>query len=313
MFPKANCSSAVVTCLRQAATKAGVILRTKVAVNRLDPIGEKGFIANCKDGPPFYANKVLLATGGHPSGRRLAISLGHEVVAPVPSLFTLALNAPWLATCSGIALNGVRLNLFSGDQHFEQVGRVLLTHRGISGPAVLRLSAFAARALHLDNYKAELSVNWVGITNSEPIQNVLRDFCYKYARRKVSAVSPFKQIPKRLWFALLEQVGLEPTLRWADLPSGLEHSLTKALVVSSYQICGRGPFGEEFVTAGGVVLGEVNLATMESRVCPGLYISGELLDVDGLTGGFNFQHCWSSGWLAGKAIANNLNSINKSD
>ena len=182
---------------------------------------------------------------------------------------------------------------------------MLLTHKGVSGPAVLRLSAFAARSLFADNYKSRLIVNWIGkdIGLAKKLMNIYR---YEKGSRTLSSACPFANLPKRLWLALLKQVQIDPFIRWSELTSEAQIKFTNALVSSSYLIKGRGPFGEEFVTAGGIILEQVNLKKMESRVCSGLYFAGEILDIDGVTGGFNFQHCWTSGWLAGKAIANNF-------
>jgi predicted Rossmann fold flavoprotein len=247
--------------------------------------------------------RVLLASGGHPSGRRLAQDLGHTIVPPVPSLFSLKLQAPALTACSGIALDDVSLDLKVGDQRFRQTGRVLITHRGVSGPAILRLTAFAARALHASRYQGELRVDWSGGLGRERVQQSLQQARLEQARRTLVAAKPFAHLPRRLWLAFLTQSGVDGEQRWADLPAKAERKLVEMLCAQRLSIQGRGPFGEEFVTAGGVDLGEVNLATMESRRCAGLYLAGELLDVDGVTGGFNFQACWSGGWLAGEAIA----------
>ena len=212
-----------------------------------------------------------------------------------------------------MALDGVHLSLKAGGQNFQQTGRVLITHWGLSGPAILRLTAFAARVLQGDHYRGKLFVNWLGMSSHNLVKQSLRDLRHHQGRRTLGSARPVSNLPRRLWLSLLAQVGATADLRWADCPARLERLLFEALVSSCYSIGGKGPFGEEFVTAGGVKLGEVNLATMESRVCPGLYFAGELLDVDGLTGGFNFQHCWTSGWLAGQAIAKGLQLATGSD
>ena len=268
----------------------------------MEPAG--GFVLNGRGlTAPLRAQKLMLATGGHPSGRRLAQSLGHNLVPPVPSLFSLSLQAPALAACSGIAVDAVGLDLKLGDQRFRQLGRVLITHRGLSGPATLRLSAFAARALHQRHYKGELKVDWSAGLGRSGVEARLQDFRYQQARRTLAAAKPFEHLPRRLWQAFLKEVGLNGERRWADLPLKAERQLVEVLVGQRLLIQGRGPFGEEFVTAGGVELGEINLATMESRRVSGLHLAGEVLDVDGVTGGFNFQACWTGGWLAGQAIA----------
>ena len=304
MFPEANRSSAVVNCLRSAARAGGVVLQTGVLVQRLNPLEGGGYAAHDRAGQCFYAQRVLLATGGHPSGRRMAEGLGHRILAPVPSLFTLALEAPDLKGCSGVALDDVELFLDLEGERFQQVGRVLITHWGLSGPALLRLTAFAARALHGQRYRGSLKVSWCGRQRLDAVMLELQKLRQHSARRTLAAARPWPaRLPRRLWLALLGEAGANPECRWADCPGKVEKALASRLQQSSYAVKGRGPFGEEFVTAGGVDLGEINLSTMESRVCSGLYLAGELMDVDGVTGGFNFQHCWTSGWLAGQAIA----------
>ena len=304
MFPEQNRSEAVIQCLQKAAVAAGVQLRTRAMVQEVvvEPAG--GFVLNGRGlTAPLRAQKLMLATGGHPSGRRLAQSLGHNLVPPVPSLFSLSLQAPALAACSGIAVDEVGLDLKLGDQRFRQLGRVLITHRGLSGPATLRLSAFAARALHQRHYKGELKVDWSAGLGRSGVEARFQDFRHQQARRTLAAAKPLEHLPRRLWQAFLKEVGLNGERRWADLPLKAERQLVEVLVGQRLLIQGRGPFGEEFVTAGGVELGEINLATMESRRVSGLHLAGEVLNVDGVTGGFNFQACWTGGWLAGQAIA----------
>ncbi len=304
LFPKQNRSSAVVQCLRQAASCSGVTVRTTTAVQTLQRCGDRHFRVLCRGGEMFSAEHVLLATGGHPSGRRLVSSLGHHVIAPVPSLFTLALDEPVLSACSGVALDDVALTLQVHSDRFRQVGRVLITHWGLSGPATLRLTAFAARALRESRYRGELRVSWFGTTPQAELIEAMRQLRRDVPKRTLAAARPWPQrLPRRLWLGMLNAAGVSTDLRWSDCPARVEQSLIQQLDQSRFQVKGRGPFGEEFVTAGGVDLGEVNLATMESRLVPGFYLAGEVLDIDGVTGGFNFQHCWTSGWLAGEAIA----------
>ena len=304
MFPQQNRSEAVIHCLQKAATGVGVQLRTKVMVQQVAAQKDGGFVVDGRGlEQSLKARNVMLATGGHPSGRKLAESLGHQVVPPVPSLFSLSLSTKTLTACSGIAIDDVSLDLKLGDQRFRQTGRVLITHRGLSGPATLRLSAFAARALHQSHYKGELKVDWSGGQGRQGVEQRLRQWRLDKARRTLISAKPLEHLPRRLWQAFLSEVDVDGERRWADLPLKTERQLVEILCAQRLPIQGRGPFGEEFVTAGGVALGEVNLATMESHRCPGLYVAGELLDVDGVTGGFNFQACWSGGWLAGQAIA----------
>ena len=304
MFPEQNRSEAVIQCLKRAALKAGVKMQTRAMVQRLSVQPEGGFLVDGRGlDQPLSAQKVMLATGGHPSGRKMAENLGHQLVPPVPSLFSLSLEASALAACSGIAVDDVGLELKLNNQRFRHVGRVLITHRGLSGPATLRLSAFAARALHGSRYRGELRVDWSAGLGRSGVEQRLKQWRQEQARRTLAAAKPFDHFPRRLWQAFLMLAGADGERRWAELPVKSERRLVEILCAQPLSIQGRGPFGEEFVTAGGVDLGEVNLATMESRRCPGLYLAGELLDVDGVTGGFNFQACWSGGWLAGQSIA----------
>ncbi len=315
MFPRSNRSSAVIHCLRQAAAAAGVVLRTHAALQGAQRHAAAGFSLTLRDGACLQADHLLLATGSHPSGRRLAQALGHGLVPPVPSLFTLACKPNPLVALAGVVMDPVALELELDEEalqeplpagmasRFRQQGPLLITHWGFSGPATLRLTAFAARALHHGGYRATLRVDWSGGRSLPQLEQLFAACRHDQARRQLSNARPWPELSRRLWQHLLAEQGVEPERRWADLGKRQQQGLIECLRRSVYRVAGRGPFGEEFVTAGGVPLGEVNLATMESRAVPGLYLAGELLDVDGITGGFNFQHCWSSGWLAGQAIA----------
>ncbi len=303
MFPRANRSTAVIQCLRQAAQRAGVVLRTSEALQGAAPSPEGGFSLQLRSGGSLRAERLVLATGSHPSGRRLAQGLGHGLEAPVPSLFTLAFKPNPLLPLAGVVMDPVDLELETSGQRFRQSGPVLITHWGLSGPATLRLTAFAARALHQSGYRGQLRVDWSGGRSLAQLEELFSQCRQEQVRKQLSNARPWPALSRRLWQHLLDQQGVEPDRRWADLGKRQQQGLIESLRRSTFAVAGRGPFGEEFVTAGGVALGEVNLATMESRRVPGLYLVGELLDVDGVTGGFNFQHCWSSGWLAGQAIA----------
>ncbi|CAK6686943.1 NAD(P)/FAD-dependent oxidoreductase [Synechococcus sp. CBW1107] len=311
LFPRSNRSQSVIETLRRAATAAGVRLCTGAALQRAEVRSGGGFSLEVRTGAGVRVRldcaQLVLATGSHPSGRQLATSLGHTLVPPVPSLFTLALEAPALTKLAGVVMDPVALELLPGTERaagerFRQRGTVLITHWGLSGPACLRLTAFAARALKEQGYRGLLQVDWSGGRSLVDLELLFGRLRREQARRQLATARPWPELSRRLWWHLLEEQGLDRQLRWADLPARGQQGLITALRASRYTVRGRGPFGEEFVTAGGVCLGEVNLATMESRQQKGLYLVGELLDVDGVTGGFNFQHCWSSGWLAGQGL-----------
>ncbi|MCP9857892.1 MULTISPECIES: NAD(P)/FAD-dependent oxidoreductase [unclassified Cyanobium] len=312
LFPRSNRSSSVVDTLRQAALAAGVVLHTTQAGQTAQALPDGGFRLRLRSGAEVVAEHLVLATGSHPSGHRIAASLGHGLVAPVPSLFTLTLADHPLVDLAGVAMDPVQLELLltplpgtatNATKPLRQRGPVLITHWGLSGPATLRLTAFAARVLRERRYRAELRVDWTGGRKPADLEGWFAAARRDQARRQLGNWRPWPDLSRRLWLHLLAQGGVEASLRWADLPRRSELALITALRDSRYRISGRGPFGEEFVTAGGIPLAEVNLASMQSRLQPGLFLVGELLDVDGVTGGFNFQHCWSSGWLAGQALA----------
>jgi hypothetical protein len=307
LFPSSNRASSVAASLRNAALAAGVTLRTAVALQAAEPLPEGGFRLALRAGggalERLETRHLVLATGSHPSGRRLAADLGHGLVPPLPSLFTLALAGAGMGELAGLVMDPVGLSLELAEGRFRQSGPVLFTHRGLSGPAVLRLTAFAARSLKAVAYRCELGVDWSGGRSQADLETLFASLRVDQARKQLGAWRPWPELARRLWTVLLEQQAVDPQQRWADLSRPQQQRLIQALRASRYQVSGRGPFGEEFVTAGGVPLKELNLATMASRKQAGLYLVGELLDVDGVTGGFNFQHCWTSGWLAGRAIA----------
>lgn len=314
LFPRSQSSLSVVACLRRAAEAAGVQVHSGLALQQVEVLPQGGFSLTLRDGHGLMANRLVLATGSHPSGHRLARSLGHSVVPPLPSLFTLALGDPALTALAGVSMDSVGLTLRPPapadpaaapvpQACFRQGGAVLITHWGLSGPATLRLTAFAARDLRAWGYRGDLEVDWTGGLRLDAVDHLLAEARLQQARRQIAGTKPLPSLSRRLWAGLVEAAGLPADRRWADLDRRGQRALATALVASRYQVVGRGPFGEEFVTAGGVPLKEVHGGTMESRVQPGLYLVGELLDVDGVTGGFNFQHCWTSGWQAGRALA----------
>ncbi|MEB3334446.1 MAG: NAD(P)/FAD-dependent oxidoreductase [Cyanobacteriota bacterium] len=334
LFPQSQSSLSVVACLRKAAESAGVRVRQRVAVHRAEALPGGGFLLTLRDGPLLKVNRLVLATGSHPSGHRLAQSLGHSLVSPVPSLFTLAVADPALTALAGVTLDPVVLTLHppawlaggngaaassttqrrrrpGSSSQLSQRGALLITHWGLSGPATLRLTAFAARQLKTWGYHAEVVVDWTGGLARQAVERLVAEARGTLARRQIAGARPLPALSRRLWAALVAASGINEERRWADLDRQGQKALVDALVASRFAVAGRGPFGEEFVTAGGIPLAEVKASTMESRCQPSLFLVGELLDVDGVTGGFNFQHCWTSGWQAGQAIAAMANADEK--
>src|SRR5664280_767940 len=298
MFPVTDDAATVVACLQRAAAAAGVIVRTRCGVQAVRP----GFAVELTTGETIACDRLLLATGGGKvgGGLELARQLGHTIEAPVPSLFTFQLTDPRLAGLSGVAVEHVEVRV-SGTKLCER-GPLLITHWGLSGPAILKLSAWGARLLHDRDYRFNLTVNWVAPrTIDEALAELVRRRT-DHARRQVGGGNPFG-LPQRLWERLASAADVEPSQPWTSVSNDDLRALAHQLGGGEFSVTGKSLFKEEFVTCGGVRLEEVDFKTMESRRCPGLYFAGEILDIDGLTGGFNFQSAWTTGWLAGRAMA----------
>jgi predicted Rossmann fold flavoprotein len=298
IFPMTDLSQTVIDALTGAARKAGVTVRTGIAIGSIGRNAGGRFEIAMKNGESLLADRLLLATGGNPQGWEWAKALGHTVEPPVPSLFTLTVPGKRLEGLSGISVERARLRVEK--TRLEQTGSLLITHWGLSGPAVLKLSAWGARVLHGLNYQVRVRVNWLDI-KEEAAQRTLTDWKAVHPRQTVAAHPPFP-LPRRLWERLTFLSGLPEDRRWADATRPELRALAAELTDGAFDVRGKSAFKEEFVTCGGVRRDEVDFRTMESRVCPGLFFAGEILDVDGVTGGFNFQSAWTTGWIAGKAM-----------
>ncbi len=253
-------------------------------------------------GETLFCDRLLLVTGGcrAAAAGHLAVSLGHTMEAPVPSLFTFHIAIPWLRALAGISVEPVEASVPGA--RLRERGALLVTHWGLSGPVILRLSAWGARALHKLDYKFPLLVNWLPDSSAEKISAEL-DSRRKAQPARFVVNAPVAPLPSRLWVQLVLAAGIPRDTRWAALSRSAQHRLVQQLIRTEFQVTGKSLNKEEFVTCGGVRLGEVNFKTMESRICPGLHFAGELLDIDGITGGFNFQAAWTTGWIVGKAMA----------
>jgi predicted Rossmann fold flavoprotein len=304
IFPVSDCSKTIVDCLLNAARAAGVRLRLGSEVERLavPTGGEERFEVWLKGGEKLACARVLLATGGCRglAAGQLAASLGHGIEPPVPSLFTFHIATPWLRALTGVTVADVHLSLPAA--RWSERGPLLVTHWGLSGPAVLRLSAWAARALHAVDYQFVLRVNWLpSLTRAELASECQRRRVNHGAKQVAN--TPLGSLSARLWEALVLAAGLNRETRWAALSKSQQQRLLEQATATDFSVTGKSLNKDEFVTCGGVRLAEVNFRTMESRLCPGLHFAGELLDIDGITGGFNFQSAWTTGWLAGNAMA----------
>lgn len=307
MFPITDSSETIVDCLTRAASSVGVEVRTGAAVvsvsrliepnsSRLSP----AFKIVLKSGEILHCDCILLATGSSQIGYQIAKALGHQIEDPVPSLFTFNVLDRQLRDLAGVSVDVQLRLLMNGKTQLEQTGALLITHWGLSGPAVLKLSAWGARVLHDSQYQATLQINWLPQFNPEVLRQKLL-LVKTEAAKKAILLHRGVDLPHRLWQYLVNRVGINQE-RWAEISNKALNQLIQELTQGQYLIRGKGVFKEEFVTCGGVNLKEVNFKTMESRCCPGLYFAGEILDIDGVTGGFNFQSAWTTAYLAGQAM-----------
>ncbi len=308
VFPQSDRSESIVNCLVEVAAGQGVAILTRVLarlVRRVEPEGI--FEVEVDGGESLRSRRLLLASGGSRGALQLAQALGHTVVPPVPSLFTFTLNDPRLEGLAGVSVDEATLRLPAFG--IEQSGSLLITHWGLSGPAALKLSAWGARPLHSAGYAADLTVNWLPGLSENELSGLLQKNIAHAPKHHVTA-RPFpdnhpsrKPLPLRLWRRLAAAAGIDETLTWGNLSHAQAARLADELVQGHFRICGKGVFKEEFVTCGGVSLKEVDFKTLQSRICPGLFFAGEVLDIDAVTGGFNFQSAWTTAWLAGMAMA----------
>ncbi|MEA5573382.1 NAD(P)/FAD-dependent oxidoreductase [Calothrix sp. UHCC 0171] len=302
MFPITDSSETIVDCLLSAAKMAGVKICTGTSVVSVDKIGSE-FTVVLKSGEKLECDRVLIATGSNPVGYRIAEGFGHIINTPVPSLFTFNIRDESLRELAGVSINPVKLRLNIPEQpQLEQTGALLITHWGMSGPAVLKLSAWGARALHESKYQAVLSVNWLPELKPEEIRDKLLATKAEVPRRSILLHRGI-DIPHRLWQYMVVRVGINSEIRWAEISKKHLNLLIQELSQGQYLVNGKGVFKDEFVTCGGVNLKEVDFKRMASRLVPGLYFAGEVLDIDGVTGGFNFQSAWTTSYLAGLGMA----------
>jgi predicted Rossmann fold flavoprotein len=301
MFPTSDNSESIVNVLADAAEKNRVKILVQRGVKTIQHINEK-FEVELNSGEMELFDKVIIATGGNKSSGGLAIaeSFGHTIIPPVPSLFTFHIQDKRIADLTGLSVEKVKVKACGTKLTTE--GPLLLTHWGMSGPAILKLSAWGAREFAESNYNFTIEINWVPEFNQTTLSKKLNDIRIAEARKQIATFSPLP-IPQRLWERLLIAAEINPTTPWAHINNQQLDKLYKQLTQAEFKVTGKSMFKDEFVTCGGVKLSEINFKTMESRKQPGLFFAGEVLDIDGVTGGFNFQNAWTTGWLAGQAAA----------
>lgn len=298
MFPITDNSQTIIDCLLSEAQKAGVVIRLHTPVLTIEKELE-GFQLFFKGPRNIHVDKVIVATGGSPklSGFQWLEKLGHQVDPPVPSLFTFNMPQEQVTDLMGVAVDHTLVRV-QGTK-LKQEGPLLITHWGMSGPAVLKLSAWGARMLHALNYHFKVQVSWLGSRTEQAVRDILFAMQEEYRKRKVANKNPF-QLPNRLWLFLIEKADINPEAPWGDLGKKSINRLVNILLNDVYKVEGKTTFKEEFVTCGGISLQDISTNTMESKVCSGLYFAGEVLDIDAITGGFNFQAAWTTGYIAGK-------------
>jgi len=342
IFPKADTSQAIIDCLQHAAARAGVRVKTQCGLadvaQTAKPALECGtpvplfsaskaaedcrtprrkrprepisaFTLTLTTGEMLPCDRLLIATGGGGKNKSapadaltIAQSLGHTIEPPVPSLFTFNIDDERIRNLAGFAVPNATTHIPGSASKLRETGPMIITHWGLSGPAVLKISAWGARELAARNYKFPLVVNWTGDKPTEQARAELAATRTTRARRQVATWNPF-DLSQRLWERLVHAAGIAATATWANLPNQQISALAAQVTACEFSVTGKSANKDEFVTCGGVRLAEVDFKTMESRVCPGLYFAGEVLDIDGITGGYNFQAAWTTGRLAGLAMA----------
>jgi len=323
MFPVSNSSQTIIDCLLKEAEKYHVTVMMNTEVKSLKSLagshesGQEQPAANkpqaqkfslevsspgAKDSRLMTTDYLCIASGGYPKASMFdwVKYTGHTIEEPVPSLFTFNMPGNAITQLMGISVENVKVKI--AGTKLETSGPLLITHWGLSGPAILKLSAWGARALAAGNYAFTAIINWLPAFNEQTLRTQFEQLRFDIAAQKMINKNPFG-LPLRLWEYFLQQSGIKEAMRWADLPAPAQNKLIRILCAQECIVKGKTTFKEEFVTAGGIRLGEVDANTMMSKLVPNLFFAGEILDVDGVTGGFNFQHAWTSGWIAAKSIS----------
>ncbi|MGF2411329.1 MAG: NAD(P)/FAD-dependent oxidoreductase [Ferruginibacter sp.] len=301
MFPVTNSSQTIIDCLMKEANKYGVQILMNAEVKQLTKENDR-FEISIADNRVLHADFICIASGGYPKSVQFdwLKKAGHTIDTPVPSLFTFNMPGNAITALMGVVVENAVVKIMG--TKLQEQGPLLITHWGMSGPAVLKLSAWGARELQTKNYEFKIVVNWIPDFNENTLREKMQQLRFDIAAQKIVNRNPFA-LPNRLWEYLLQQAEVDANLRWADLPAAKQNKLIKMLCVQEFAVKGKTTFKEEFVTSGGIELNEIDYNTMQSKKLPGLFFAGEVINVDGVTGGFNFQNAWTTGWIAAKAVA----------
>jgi predicted Rossmann fold flavoprotein len=301
MFPVTDSSQTIIDCLLKEVSKYGIEIMMNAEVSRLRSVNDH-FEVDLPGSRQLIANFVCVASGGYPKSSLFEWleQTGHSIETPVPSLFTFNMPQHPLSKLMGVSVENVAVKI--AGTKLSQEGPLLITHWGLSGPAILKLSAWGARELQEKNWKFTAIINWVSEFSEQQVRDQFQQQRTERASQKINGKNIFG-LPARLWEFLALQAGVSNEMRWADLPSAIQNRLIKNLCNYECEIKGKTTYKEEFVTAGGIRLAEIDPNTMMSKKITGLFFAGEVMDVDGITGGYNFQHAWTSGFIAAKSIA----------
>ena len=304
MFPVSNTSQTIIDCLMQEANQYGVTILMNREVKEIVK-KDNGFNLLFSNHSVIETDFLCIASGGYPKSLQFEwlTKIGHTVESPVPSLFTFNMPGNPITALMGIAVEKVQVKI--GGSKLVEDGPLLITHWGMSGPAILKLSAWGARELAAKNWQFGMIINWLPIYTEQTLKEKFQQVRFDIAAQKISNRNPFS-LPQRLWDYLLQQSGVNENIRWADLPAKEQNKLIKNICAQEFSVNGKTTFKEEFVTSGGISLDEVDHASMQSKIVPNLFFAGEVLNIDGVTGGFNFQNAWTTAWIAAQAIGGDL-------
>jgi predicted Rossmann fold flavoprotein len=296
IFPVSNSSQTIIDCFIQATQKLGITVLTGQSVQSI--FKKDNFWKIETQSENYLAEKLILATGSNPKIWEMLQTFGHAIVNPVPSLFTFNIKDPRIKELPGVS---AEVSIKVKDTKLTSTGPLLITHWGMSGPAILKLSAWGARILFEKSYQFTIFVNWLNDIETDAAEKILKNLKQEHAKKAVSKKSPF-EFPNRLWESLVLASGILEETKWSDLTKVQLQNLANQLTNASFQVNGKSTFKEEFVTSGGIDLKEINFKTMESKIHENLYFAGEIVDIDAITGGFNFQNAWTSGFILANAI-----------
>ena len=297
MFPVTDDSQTIIDCFLHESLIKNIQIIKQSRVSELHP-DKSGFTLVINESKEHF-DKVIIASGGSPKARGFEWlkNIGHSIISPIPSLFTFNMPEEPVKDLMGLVIENATVRI-QGTK-LQYTGPILITHWGMSGPAILKLSAWGARLLYKYNYKFNIQINWLSVKSEDVVHYMINTEMDRIRKKKIANANPFG-LPNRMWLFLLEKVQINSDFRWIELSKKNRNKLVNVLLNDVYAVSGKTTFKEEFVTCGGVNLSDVDITTMQSVVCKDLYFAGEVLDIDGITGGFNFQSAWTTAFIAGK-------------